>query len=168
MRIGNNPMRGKPISHTMPGEVATVVTHLPNQEGYHAQRLEVVQTCLKSMRNGAPGIPVMVWDNGSCQELRDWLLDDYRPDFLVLSDNVGKHNAQKSIANLFPPETIIGFSDDDMLFWHGWWSESIRLLLDEAGVRMGVYLENIEYLKKVDELITAAGGDRTVKALEGN
>ena len=39
MRIGNNPMRGKTISHTMPGEVATVVTHLPNQEGYHAQRL---------------------------------------------------------------------------------------------------------------------------------
>ena len=41
-------------------------------------------------------------------------------------------------------------------------------LLDEAGVRMGVYLENIEYLKQVDELITAAGGERTVKALEGS
>ena len=33
---------------------------------------------------------------------------------------------------------------------------------------MGVYLENIEYLKQVDELITAAGGERTVKALEGS
>ena len=135
MRIGNNPMRGKPLQHTMPGEVATVTTHLPNQEGYHAQRLEVVQTCLKSMRNGA-NVPVMVWDNGSCQELRDWLLDDYRPDFLVLSDNVGVHNAQKSIANLFPPETIIGFSDDDMLFWRGWWSESIRLLKGFPNVGM--------------------------------
>ena len=89
MRIGNNPMRGKPLQHTMPGEVATVTTHLPNQEGYHAQRLEVVQTCLKSMRNGAPGIPVMVWDNGSCQELRDWLLDDYRPDFMEFRFSFG-------------------------------------------------------------------------------
>ena len=66
MRIGNNPMRGKTISHTMPGEVATVVTHLPNQEGYHAQRLEVVQTCLKSMRNGA-ALPVYYSCRGDWQ-----------------------------------------------------------------------------------------------------
>jgi|GEM_PF-3288445 len=93
MRIGNNPMRGKPIQHTMPGEVATVTTHLPNQEGYHAQRLEVVQTCLKSMRNGAPGIPVMVWDNGSCQELRDWLLDDFnRPEYQAERESLEKRH----------------------------------------------------------------------------
>ena len=82
MRIGNNPMRGKPIQHTMPGEVATVTTHLPNQEGYHAQRLEVVQTCLKSMRNGASGIPVMVWDKPKLPKLHppyDLVLVDGEP-----------------------------------------------------------------------------------------
>lgn len=128
MRRGINPLYRVSAPDHLPSMVASVITHLPNRVGYHAQRLEIVKACLVSMRNGAAGIPVMVWDNGSCGELRMWLRDVYHPEYLVLSPNVGKSSARASIVHMFPPETIIGISDDDMLFYPDWMYAHLALL----------------------------------------
>lgn len=126
MRVGNNPNKGK-SAQSMPPVLATVTTHLPGLDGYHSGRLEVVQTCLTTMRRYS-GVPVMVWDNGSCAALRDWLRDDYKPDYLILSPNLGKHQARAAMARMVKPETVISFCDDDMLFFPGWWDESLKIL----------------------------------------
>lgn len=126
MRKGNNPNKGA-RAKVMPGKLATVTTHLPNLTGYHAERLGIVKACLVSMRKFAD-VPVMVWDNGSCAEFRAWLLDEYKPDYVMLSANIGKHSARAAMIRGAKPETIISFSDDDMLFYPGWWSESETIL----------------------------------------
>jgi glycosyltransferase involved in cell wall biosynthesis len=106
-----------------------VVTHLPNTDGYHAGRLEVVQTCLTTMRRGARlGHTLMVWDNGSCEALRDWLREEFQPDTLILSANVGKTAARTSMIRMLPTGSVIAYSDDDMLYYDNWLIPQIALL----------------------------------------
>jgi hypothetical protein len=129
-------MRAAQAPGHVPELVTGVITYLPDRHGYHATRLEVVQACLGSMRKGAPGAAVLVWDNGSGKELRDWLVNDYKPDYLVLSPNIGKQSARAAIVGMFPPKTIIGVSDDDMLFYPGWLEAHLRLLKGFPNVGM--------------------------------
>jgi hypothetical protein len=72
MRVGRNPLTNQ-MTDGLPDLVMSVITHLPNEMGYHERRMDVIKACLLSMRNGAPKIPVTVWDNGSCSRLTNWL-----------------------------------------------------------------------------------------------
>lgn len=128
MRVGNNPNRGKGAEKLQP-IILSVVTHLPNMEGYHEKRLQVIQTCLTTMREHSLGIAsILVWDNGSCDALRDWLRDEYKPDLLMLSPNIGKTAARTSIIRMCPPDSIVGYSDDDMYFYPDWLALQLQLL----------------------------------------
>ncbi len=128
MRVGHNPLDG--LSHgPMPPVVAAVITHLPNRTGYHAQRFEVIRTCLESMREHAGrNLPFYVWDNGSDEAFRDWLQVELKPDWLTLSPNVGKSSARTAIIRTFPPETVVCMSDDDMYYYPNWLAPQIELL----------------------------------------
>lgn len=129
MRIGFNPLRTKSMTGEVLGRAMSVITHLPNvSEEYHHDRLAVIKACLQSMRHGAPNIPVMVWDNGSCKELTEWLQNDYRPETLILSPNVGKSNARAALFGMVSPETVMGLCDDDILFYPGWFDACEKLL----------------------------------------
>lgn len=127
-RIGNNPNKFV-YDIKLPGVVSCVITHLPETSGYHAERFDVVKACLMSMRDRA-GLKcsVMVWDNGSCDLLRNWLYKEYRPDMLVMSPNIGKNNAKTEIIRMQHPNTIIGIADDDMYFYPSWLKESVTIL----------------------------------------
>jgi hypothetical protein len=127
MRIGKNPLTKEHATAANPTSVASVIVHLPNLTGYHAQRFEVVKLCLRSMRNHCGGAAVMVWDNGSCPEVREWLLE-YEPDYIVMSPNIGKQSARANIMHMFPPHIIVGISDDDMLFYPDWFAKSAVIL----------------------------------------
>ena len=127
MRIGNNPNRGKRATEFSP-VVLACVTHLPDQDGYHAARLEVVQTCLTSMRAGNEHLSMMVWDNGSCPALRDWLMYEFKPSQLILSDNIGKNPARTCLARMLPLDRVLAYSDDDMYFYPGWLEPQLELL----------------------------------------
>jgi glycosyltransferase involved in cell wall biosynthesis len=127
LRIGNNPLRANQVPE-LPTRIMSVITHLPNQKGYHAQRLNVIKACLESMRFGAPGIPVMVWDNGSCKELTDWLQNDYKPETLILSPNIGKSNARAALFRMVRTDAIMALCDDDILFFPGWFEASQKIL----------------------------------------
>src|SRR3990167_10813819 len=120
MRVGQNPLKYRPIP-SRPDVVASAITHLPDQEGYHAHRLEIVKLSLTSMRefsnDGKQSI--LVWDNGSCPALTDWLIDEYKPDTLILSPNVGKSSAVAGVFRMCPPDTIIACADDDMEYFPG-------------------------------------------------
>lgn len=128
MRIGENPNRHAQAQGYKPF-VASAVTHLPNFEGYHEHRFEVVKTSLTTMReNAGLDCDILIWDNGSCPEFRDWLLDEYKPTGVVLSPNVGLTSARAGLLRIVPPTTIIGLADDDMYYYPNWFKASVDLM----------------------------------------
>ena len=132
-RVGMNPKRNAK-AEKIPPIIATVITHLPNQEGYHKDRFEVIQTCLQSMRNHADmPCAVAVWDNGSCPELREWLSKVYLPDYYIQSPNVGKTQARLSLAKMFSG-SVLSYADDDIYFEKNWLSPQYDLLCNLPNV----------------------------------
>ena len=126
MRIGSNPLHDARVKG-FPPVVACVITHLPHRDGYHAKRLEVIQACISSMTKGAPGVPLVVWDNGSHPVLKEWL-KSLHPYLLIESANVGKSSARAALFRMFPPSTLVAMSDDDILFYPGWLDAEAEVL----------------------------------------
>jgi hypothetical protein len=110
----------------LPPIVAAVITHLPNREGYHKERFEVIEACWASLNH--QGLPLYIWDNGSDAEFRDWLQKVARPQYLTLSPNIGKASARTAILRTFPPKTIVCMSDDDIYFYPGFLDAHLELL----------------------------------------
>lgn len=128
MRVGKNPKLADraPMLEKI---VLQVITHLPNQIGYHKDRLEVIKLCLRSMCQGVH-LPysLIVWDHESIPELIEWVQDEIKPTLLINSVNVGKQAARKMMAGMVSPDSIICYSDDDMLFYDNWLVPQLNLL----------------------------------------
>jgi hypothetical protein len=128
VREGRNPNYFVPIKGYAP-VVIGVVTHLPNQEGYHKERFEVIQCSLETLRaNAGADCEIFIWDNGSCASLKGWFINSFRPDYLMLSRNVGKSIGRASMANMLPDDTIVGYADDDMFYYPDWLSKQLEVL----------------------------------------
>ena len=128
MRTEMNPNRRTKADGYAP-YIASSVVHLPNFEGYHEQRFEVVKTSLTTMReNAGLDCQILIWDNGSCQEFRNWLLNEYKPDYVVLSNNVGLSNARAGLIRMLPPDVILGVADDDMYYYPDWFKAQVELM----------------------------------------
>src|SRR5512142_2550117 len=132
MRIGQNPAKylkevAKPARITV-----AVLNYIPFLSGFYADGLEVLKVCLESIRDSAD-LPydLLVFDNGSCEEARQYLLDEHqagRIQFLVFSEkNLGKGGAWNMILAGSPGE-IIAYTDSDAYFYKGWLSRSVQLL----------------------------------------
>lgn len=138
-RSGQNPMKWVKDVH-VPGKVtATTVVHIPLLEGYWEHSLEVLKLCLYSMRqNALAPLELMVFDNGSCVEVQDYLQDMKSKgliDYLILSrHNIGKLGAWNHLFAAAPGE-VIAYSDSDVYFFEGWLKESVAILeaFPEAG-----------------------------------
>ena len=127
-RDGMNQLRLAKIPGYGP-VVVGAITHLPNMDGYHADRFEVIKASLDSMRrNAGMDCEIMVWDNGSCIELLHWLINVYRPDYMMMSRNIGKANARSGMVRMLPPSTIVGVADDDMYYYPDWLLEQVNIL----------------------------------------
>lgn len=132
MRKGQNPAKfvgqvAKPERIT-----AAVLSYVPSLHGYHAESLQVLQACLASLRSTADlPFDLMVFDNGSCGEVQDYLLASQRQgeiQFLILSErNLGKGGAWNVIFQAAPGE-VLAYTDSDALFSAGWLSDSLRIL----------------------------------------
>ncbi len=132
MRIGQNP--AKSIDYVPQPQPVTValVTYIPFLDGYYAQSLEVLKSCLGSLwENTHTPHDLMVFDNASCVEVRTYLMEAHqqgRIQYLVLSDkNVGKGGAWNFIFQAAPGETI-AYADSDVLFRPGWLERSLEIL----------------------------------------
>ncbi len=132
MRKGQNPAKfvgqvAKPERIT-----AAVLSCVPSLHGYHAEGLQVLQACLASLRaDESLPFDLMVFDNGSCHEVQDFLLESQRQgeiQFLVLSDrNLGKGGAWNVIFQAVPGE-VLAYTDSDARFSAGWLPDSLRIL----------------------------------------
>jgi len=132
MRKGQNPAKFVTTVSRPQRITAAVLSYLPFLSGYYAEGLDVLRACLQSMRADA-GLPfdTLVFDNGSCMEVRDFLTSEAesgRIQYLILSEkNVGKGGAWNFILAGAPGE-IVTYCDSDVLFFPGWLKRSVEIL----------------------------------------
>lgn len=132
MRKGQNP--AKAVKTVAQPERITValLNYIPFLSGFYAETLDVLKVSLESMRKDA-GLPfdLMVFDNGSCAEVRDYLVEEKetgRIQYLILSEkNLGKGGAWNMMLAGAPGE-IIAYTDADVLFSPKWLSRSVEIL----------------------------------------
>lgn len=140
MRIGQNPAKfvkevAKPARITV-----AVLNYIPFLSGFYADALDVLKVCLDSIRESADlPFDLLVFDNASCEEVRQYLLDEHqagRIQFLALSEkNLGKGGAWNMILAGSPGE-IVAYTDSDAYFYSGWLSRSVQILETYPNVGM--------------------------------
>ena len=123
-RFGVSPTRSKQSDYRPARVTVAVLTFIPELEGYYRHRLDVLRACIESiLQNTEDEYDLMVFDNGSCQPVQDYLIglrDAGRIDILMLSArNLGKIGALQVLFNAAPGE-LIAYCDDDILFYPGW------------------------------------------------
>jgi glycosyltransferase involved in cell wall biosynthesis len=132
MRKGQNP--AKFVNDVARPERITValLNYIPFLSGFYAETLDVLKVSLESMRRDA-GLPfdLMVFDNGSCPEVRDFLVrekEEGRIQYLILAEkNMGKGGAWNMMLAGAPGE-IISYTDSDVLFSPNWLKRSVEIL----------------------------------------
>ena len=147
-RIGINPARGK-FSGFHPARVTVVmITHIPHLDGYFRHRLDVLRLSLTSLlTHTSPPYDLLVFDNGSCTAVLDYLLslrNNGTIKFLLLSgENIGKIGAFQVVFNAALGE-VVAYTDDDILFYPNWLEEHLRILdtFPHAGMVSGVPVRN--------------------------
>lgn len=140
MRVGQNPAKyvkevEKPARITV-----AVLNYIPFLSGFYAESLDVLKVTLGSLNeNTDMDYDLLVFDNGSCDEVQDYLLAEQRAgriQYLMLSDkNLGKGGAWNQILAGAPGE-IIAYADSDVQFLPGWLSRSVELLETYPNVGM--------------------------------
>lgn len=132
MRIGQNP--AKFVNEVAKPERITVavLNYIPFLSGFYAEMLDVLKVCLNSLyQNTTVAHDLLVFDNGSCKEVQDFLLAEHLAghiQFLFLSEkNLGKGGAWDIIFPAAPGE-IIAYTDSDALFSAGWLEASLKVL----------------------------------------
>src|SRR5512138_1568294 len=140
MRIGQNP--DKFVKEVARPERITVavLNYIPFLSGFYAEALDVLKVCLGSIRESADlPFDLLVFDNGSCEEARQYLLDEHqagRIQFVIFSEkNLGKGGAWNMILAGAPGE-IIAYTDSDAYFYPGWLSRSVQILETYPNVGM--------------------------------
>jgi glycosyltransferase involved in cell wall biosynthesis len=162
MRKGQNPAKSAK-SVAKPERIAVaLLNYIPFLSGFYAETLDVLKVSLESMRKDA-GLPfdLMIFDNGSCAEVRDFLIqekEERRIQYLILSEkNMGKGGAWNVMLAGAPGE-IIAYTDSDVLFSPNWLSRSVELLETFPNVGMvtarpyrtspELYTSTLEWAKK--------------------
>jgi glycosyltransferase involved in cell wall biosynthesis len=144
MRVGQNPAKNMQ-EVAQPAEItAAVVTYIPFLSGYYQDSLEVLKLCLSSLRDHADlPLDLMVFDNASCTEVRQYLMEEQqagRLQYLVLSEkNVGKAGAWNHIFGAAPGK-YVAYADSDVYFYPGWLTALLKVLEDfpQAGMVTGM------------------------------
>ncbi len=137
-RIGINPSRNQRLDFKPARTTVAVLVYAPHQAGYFQNRLDVTRMTIESiLSNTDEPFDLLVFDNGSCQEMVAYLQSLYERgsiDYLILSNrNIGKLNALKMIFDLAPGE-IVAYTDDDVFHLPGWLSAHLEIIDTFPGV----------------------------------
>ncbi len=140
MRVGQNPAKYVKNVDTPKQITIAILNYIPFLSGFYAEMLDVLQACLASLRENTH-IPydLLVFDNGSCAEVVEYLVDQKengRIQYLLLSEkNLGKGGAWNIMLGGAPGE-IIAYADNDCLFYDGWLPQSLKILESYPNVGM--------------------------------
>jgi cellulose synthase/poly-beta-1,6-N-acetylglucosamine synthase-like glycosyltransferase len=140
MRVGQNPAKYVKEVEKPARVTAAVLNYIPFLSGFYAESLDVLKVTLGSLnKNTNMEYDLMVFDNGSCDTVQDYLLSEQRAgriQYLMLSDkNLGKGGAWNQILAGAPGE-IIAYADSDVQFLPDWLTRSVELLETYPNVGM--------------------------------
>ncbi|MFW5713984.1 MAG: glycosyltransferase family A protein [Brevefilum sp.] len=145
-RIGQNPSRGKTLEYAPARTTVAVLVYAPHEAGYFMDRLDVTRLTIESiLANTEEPFDLLVFDNGSCPEMVDYLEGLYEQgliDYLMLSKrNIGKLNALRVIFNSAPGE-IVAYTDDDVFHLPGWLKAHLEIIdtYPNVGAVTGFYI----------------------------
>jgi glycosyltransferase involved in cell wall biosynthesis len=142
VRVGHNPARFIE-KVAQPAEITVAVVNcLPFLSGFYEQSLDILKIVIDSLnatREEAHPYDVMLFDNHSCAEVREYLkeaCDQGKIQYLVLSENnIGKIGAWNYMFGAAQGKYVV-FSDGDIQFRSGWLSASLDLFETFPGVGM--------------------------------
>jgi hypothetical protein len=130
MRQGQNPAKMGLKAYQSKQLGVALLSYIPNQEGFFKDSLEIFIYQIASLRAATSDFDLLVFDNGSCPEVREELLRLYGKGlihFLVLSQfNIGKVGAINWLLSAMPNDWI-SYSDGDMFFRPGWLENSLAI-----------------------------------------
>jgi glycosyltransferase involved in cell wall biosynthesis len=145
-RYGMNPSRGKVLDFKPARTTVAVLVYAPNAMGYFQERFDVTRLTIESiLKNTHEPFDLLVFDNGSCDEMVNYLQSRYNAgeiDYLILSKkNIGKLNALNMIFRTAPGE-IVAYSDDDVFHLPGWLKEHLKIIdtYPNVGAVTGFYI----------------------------
>jgi glycosyltransferase involved in cell wall biosynthesis len=132
MRVGQNP--AKYVKSVAKAERVTVavLNYIPFVSGFYAEMPQVLKSCLDAIRQETT-VPfdLMVFDNASCEEVQQYLLDERAAghiQYLTLSEkNLGKGGAWNIMLSGAPGE-VVAYMDNDCLVSKGWLARSLEIL----------------------------------------
>jgi glycosyltransferase involved in cell wall biosynthesis len=140
MRAGSHPLKKKGTLEQPKDITIQMVNFIPFLNGYFEQSLDVLKLSLDSLwKNTSLPYDLMIFDNGSCLEVRNYLLEQqalHKIQFLYLSDqNVGLPGAWNALFSAAPGK-IIAYSDSDIYFYPGWLEACLEVLTTYPDVGM--------------------------------
>ena len=129
-RVGRHPLKEKLIkeNQVMPQNVTmTTIVYIPTLDGYWKESFDVLKLFFRSLQeNTNEPYDLMVFDNGSCSEIRDYMInlrDQGIIQYLILSEkNLRKLGALNYLLQSAPGE-FISYADSDVYFLPGWLDE---------------------------------------------
>ena len=168
-RIGTNPSRSKTLDYIPARVTVAVLVYAPHQAGYFQHRLDVTRMTIESILvNTHIPFDLLVFDNGSCTEMVDYLQGQFNAgkiDHLILSKhNIGKLNALKRIIHSAPGD-IVAYTDDDVFYLPGWLQAHLDLIdtFPNVGAVTGFYIKQRVVMSSEATLRFAEEGAETVR-----
>jgi glycosyltransferase involved in cell wall biosynthesis len=132
MRVGQNPTKVLSSVRKPQRVTVAILNHIPILEGFYSELMNVLDLSLSTARNNAGmGFDLLVFDNASCKQVQDYLLEKYQAgeiQYLILSNqNMGKGGAWNVMLQAAPGE-IVAYADNDVLYYENWLAKSVILL----------------------------------------
>lgn len=133
-RLGKSPQR-EALNQRKPRRITLcMITHIPHVAGYYKDRMNITELSLNSMITNAGEnriFDVVVLDQNSCsewkQKLAGWHQSGWITNVHFMGYNMGKLEGLRFLFNSVQSE-IIGFTDDDVLFFKGWLDKQVEVL----------------------------------------
>jgi Glycosyl transferase family 2 len=130
MRQGQNPAKMGLKAYQSKRLGVALLAYIPDQEGFFKNSLEILKYQIASLHAATSDFDLLVFDNGSCPEVREELHRLYSSgliQFLCLSQfNIGKVGAINWLLSAMPNDWIC-YSDGDMFFRAGWLENSLAI-----------------------------------------
>ena len=149
VRVGINPARDRKSSYRPARVTVAILVYIPYLGGYFKEKLEVLGLSLTSLfRNTGEVYDLLVFDNGSCEEVRSYLRtlhSDGSIRYLIhSSENIGKIGALQMIFGAAPGE-LVAYADDDIFFYPGWLKAELEIfnVFPKTGMVSGCAVRSI-------------------------
>jgi len=140
MRVGQNPTKVLKTVNKPQRVTVAILNHIPILQGFYSELLDVLGCSLSTARsNAGMDFDLLVFDNASCKQVQDYLLEKYQSgeiQYLILSNkNMGKGGAWNVMLQAAPGE-IVAYADNDVLYYESWLAKSVILLESFPNVGM--------------------------------